>query len=103
WLLLATDTLIDGVTLLRVLLLAGVLAMQLLAGHAQWTFYSLLLAGGYGLWRVIAEHQQRRAPRLLAGALIAGVLGAGIAAAQLLPTAELQRESQRAAGVDEDF
>ncbi len=103
WLLLATDALIDGVTLFRALALAGVLAMQLLAGHAQWTLYSLVLAGCYGLWRMAGERGQRRAGQIAAGVVLAGVLGTGIAAAQLLPTAELQPESQRASGVDEDF
>lgn len=44
-----------------VALLAGVAGMQLLAGHAQTTFYSLILAGCYGLWRLIGLSS----PRLL--------------------------------------
>ncbi|MBX3066749.1 MAG: hypothetical protein KF726_27460, partial [Anaerolineae bacterium] len=52
WLLLATDLIIEGYTLRRWLLLAIVLAMMLLAGHAQWTFYSLILAGCYALWMI---------------------------------------------------
>lgn len=101
WLVLATDALISQVTLRRVLALAAVLKMQLLAGHAQWAFYSLVLAGGYATWRMAAE--RRRAIPILAAGSLALVLAVGIAAAQLVPTAELQRESQRAAGVDEDY
>jgi hypothetical protein len=101
WLMLATDLLINQVTRWRVLALATVLAMQLLAGHAQWTFYSLVLAGGCAMWRVARE--RRRAIPIMAAGLVALALAVGIAAAQLVPTAELQRESQRAAGVDEDY
>lgn len=101
WLVLAVDALISRVTLWRILALAAVLAMQLLAGHAQWTFYSLVLAGGYVAWRVVGE--RRHAIPILAAGLLALALSIGIAAAQLVPTAELQRESQRAAGVDEEY
>jgi hypothetical protein len=104
WLIWAVDALIDGATVARGLALTGVLAMQLLAGHAQWTFYSLLLASGYAVWRIVAERKPRKElVRILIGGVIAGALAIGIAGAQLLPTAELQRESQRASGVDEDF
>ena len=102
WLILAVDRLIDGLTSWRLRALTGGVAMQLLAGHAQWTFYSFVLAGGYALWRLVAERRRDWLP-ILAGALVAVGLGAGIASAQLFPTAELQRESQRASGVDEAF
>lgn len=100
WLMLALDMLLDGATLRRLFFLAGVVAMQLLAGHAQWTFYSFVLAGGYALWRIIRE---RRPFGVAIVGLIAVLFGAGIAAIQLLPTAELQVQSQRASGVDETF
>jgi hypothetical protein len=98
WLVLTVDLVIGRPRLWTFLALAAVAAMQLLVGHAQWTFYSLALAGSYGLWRVAAE--RRSAFRLLI-VLLAVAFGAGIAAAQLLPTAELQRYSQRADGVNE--
>jgi hypothetical protein len=81
------------------LLLAGVVAMLLLAGHAQTAFYSLLLAGAYALWKLIASAQGQRVQRV---ALITGavLLGAALAAVQLVPTAELMQQSQRADGVE---
>ncbi|MCC7451659.1 MAG: hypothetical protein IT324_29900, partial [Anaerolineae bacterium] len=129
WLILTVDALIERVTLARVLALAGAAAMQLLAGHAQWTFYSFVLAGMYALWRVLTSQQtltpgpspsERGAAehtnipvgathvspgilRILIGAILALALAIGLSAAQLLPTAELQRESQRASGVDEAY
>lgn len=101
WLLLVVDALVTGGRPLRAFLgLAVVAAMQLLAGHAQWTYYSLLLAGGYALWRIVVA----RRPALRLVPLALGIaLGAGIAAAQLVPTAELQRLSQRADEVGEGF
>ena len=109
WLIAATDWLIRAgpgttPTAFRVAALAGVAAMMLLAGHAQWTFYSLLLAGSYALWRTVGLPvlpKNKVIPLLSWVAAIA--LGAGIAAVQLAPTAELQRQSQRAEGVDTDF
>ncbi len=75
-------------------------AFMLLAGHAQWAFYGLLLAGGYALWRTPLERRPLRRLTLCGGAV---ALAVGIAGAQLLPTAELQRLSQRAEGVTEAF
>jgi hypothetical protein len=100
WLLWALDGLWDaeGRTLRRrVAMLGGLVGMQLLAGHAQTTFYSLLLAGLYALWRAV---QQRDLKRLLPALGGAG-LGFGLAAIQLLPTLELMLTSQRSGGVDE--
>lgn len=100
WLLFAVDGLITQATLRRWLLLAIIAAMQLLVGHAQWTFYSWLLVGAYGLWRVI--HERRTALILV---ICSTAIGFAIllTAAQLFPTAELQRLSQRADSVTESF
>ncbi len=75
--------------------------LQLLAGHAQTTWYSLLLVGLFSAWwtGVHRPFNWRRLALVLGGL----ALGAGIAAAQLLPTAELLRSSQRSTGVDYDF
>src|SRR5262249_42397613 len=106
WLMLAVDTLLDSVTLPRILGLTVVLTMQLLAGHAQWTFYCFVLAGSYALWNLIRnrkDYSLRRLASILICAAFAFLLAVGISAAQLVPTAELQRQSQRASGVDETF
>jgi len=100
WLIFLVDRLIARADLLNVLFFALASAMLLLVGHAQWAFYSLLLTGAYALWQILAK----RGPALRLGITVAAiVLGAGIAAIQLLPTAELQRQSQRASGVGEAF
>jgi Bacterial membrane protein YfhO len=76
-------------------------ALQLLAGHAQITWYSMLLAGAFAAWWSIT-HRPIQWQRL-GIAVLALVLGAGITAVQLVPTGELLLESQRSGGVDYDF
>lgn len=80
--------------------LAVGIAMPLLAGHAQLSWYSLLLAAawmgfrawGCGGWRAVLPAWARF------GA--AGLLAAGLAAVQLVPTFEYLRHSFRADQVD---
>ncbi|MEZ4667343.1 MAG: hypothetical protein R3E39_05405 [Anaerolineae bacterium] len=75
-------------------------AMQLLAGHAQTTWYSMLLVGAFSTWWGVTRRPIQWKRWLL---LILGItLAAGIASAQLLPTAELLAQSQRSNGVDYD-
>ncbi len=83
--------------------LALIFAMQLLAGHAQTVWYSLMGVGLYGLWQ-IAWVQRRDAFRRRAGTVLligaAFALGVAIAAIQIIPTAEYLAESQRSGGLN---
>jgi len=85
--------------------LALIAALLLLAGHAQTAWYALLLAGLWAAWRLLTTSTLRwpRRATLAAGLAAALALGAAIAALQLLPTAELLRESPRAVAADYDF
>lgn len=85
----------------------GILAlcagMQLLSGHAQLTWYSLLFTG---CWALVAgwNHRGWKGMLSVAGWTAAGMLaGAGLAAVQLIPTYELLLQSQRASAVGFDF
>jgi hypothetical protein len=75
------------------------LALQLLAGHPQETYMSLIVLGIFGVVRA-----PWRSPRTLAWCAIGGIvlclLGAVLAAAQLLPTLELAPLSIRGEGVN---
>ncbi len=79
--------------------LALVIGLGLLAGHAQIALYGLLLLAAYALYRGSSARQWRS----VLVACLGGLLGISLAAIQLLPAAELARESQRAGGLDYDF
>lgn len=79
--------------------LTALAALQLLSGHAQLTWYTLVFAG---LWVVVGGWQRDRwRGTIRAGLRYAGsiILAAAVAAVQLLPTYEYLRESQRASAV----
>ena len=84
--------------------LAAVVTIQLLAGHSQSVFISLVGLGVYALWPAIENAAARRGnARYLAQRLGvwlgAAMLGALLGAAQLVPTLELARQSMRAGGL----
>jgi hypothetical protein len=76
-------------------LLALAIALQLLAGHAQTSFYSLLIVAAFVLWRAVQE-RRNGIVRSAWPVALAVVWGLALAAVQLLPTAELTAHSQRA-------
>jgi hypothetical protein len=86
----------------RIGLLASVIALQLLAGHAQTSFYSLLIVAAFALFRLTqhatrSTHHALRTTLLAACCLLLAALwGVALAAIQLLPSAELVAHSQRA-------
>jgi hypothetical protein len=101
WLLWAVLGVVSRSNRRDVAWLALFTALQLLAGHAQTTWYSLLLAGVFALWWLVTHRPfNRRTAALLAGGL---ALGAAVAALQLFATAELLAQSQRSTGVGYDF
>ncbi len=87
----------------RYSLLTGiVLALQLLAGHPQTVFITLLGLGIYGLTLALMERGARLGNILrLAGVLFtAGVVAVLLAAPQLIPMLELSRQSNRSGGLN---
>ncbi|MBN1936432.1 MAG: YfhO family protein [Anaerolineae bacterium] len=93
---------------LNVALLALVIAVQFLAGHAQTWFYSMLSLGPVALWEMwkaqIANRKWRMAGRdlliPLCCLLLAVVWGVMLTGAQFLPTVELGRLAERANRAD---
>ncbi|OGO45735.1 MAG: hypothetical protein A2W37_01050, partial [Chloroflexi bacterium RBG_16_63_12] len=104
------------------------LSLQLLAGHAQTAWYTLLLLGAWTLWRIftlapllLADPESKangaRSPAPLHASrfthasrfllpssfFLAILLAFLLAALQLLPTAELLRQSLRADAADYEF
>jgi hypothetical protein len=82
--------------------LAFVIGLGVLAGHAQTAVYGLVFVSLYFVWRTFSNRTFLRPsiPRSLILFAIAVLLGVALAAVQLLPAAELTRESQRAGGLD---
>lgn len=97
WVLLAAYRLAkDAKDKSALLQLTFFITMQLLAGHAQTTWYTLLLAG---LWLLFWAWQNGRISSLWPVTwryLLAGGWAGVLSAAQLLPTAEYLMQSQRA-------
>ncbi len=81
--------------------LALVIALQLLAGHAQTSFYSLIIVGAFAVSGVMRQRTKDKSALLRQFLLVACYLllailwGLALAAIQLLPTAELAVHSQR--------
>jgi len=73
--------------------------LMVMAGHLQFAFYGVLMAGLYALWRVLGDRgvPARLRLRTLGWLGLAVALGIGMATPQLLPTLELASQSHRAA------
>jgi uncharacterized membrane protein YfhO len=82
------------------LTLAVPIALMLLAGHAQLSWYILLIAFAWILFGGIIQSGAAGAIRSIFWFIAAGVAGALLAAIQLLPTAEYLLQSQRSNAVD---
>lgn len=87
-------------TLWGTLGLAVVLALQLLAGHTQSAFITLVGLAFYSLWTAVVVPQSLRLRVQPLITVIAGAIGAvGLAGAQVIPTLELSGLSQRGGGL----
>ncbi|MCX6349424.1 MAG: YfhO family protein [Candidatus Aureabacteria bacterium] len=78
--------------------LAGFLCgLQLLSGHAQYVYYTLLLGGLYLLLGPLLEFRSWRKSALTwcGGVCLYALFAAGIAAVQIFPAGEISRESFR--------
>jgi hypothetical protein len=83
--------------------LTGCLAMMLLAGHAQLSWYTLILAGAWVLVGGSQADGWRGGLQAASRFATATALAAAIAAVQLIPTFEFLRLSQRSSAVEATF
>ncbi len=99
----------ERLTFRNFLTLSALLALQLLAGHAQSSFYTLLLAGAWVVWHSLfpSSNRERGNYQSLITDLfcfaLAFLFALCLTAIQLIPTFELLRESPRATAADYDF
>lgn len=111
WVFLAYDLVVSGqwsaISNLRWLPLAILIALQLLAGHTQSVFITLIGLGLYAAWPAIEMLVVKRSlaagflhlAKRLAPILFASIFALALSAIQLLPTLELTRESARSGGL----
>ena len=75
------------------------LGLQVLAGHVEITYYTLMVSAFYAAWRLVGLglrlKQWRPALRLTGWLTIMGILGMALGAVQLVPLVELVRQSFR--------
>jgi uncharacterized membrane protein YfhO len=100
WILLAAYNLVQKPNATSVLKLSLILALQWLAGHAQISWYSLILLLAWTVFWIWQAGKWSALPRVGGLVLIAGGLALALSAIQLLPTAEYLLNSQRASQVE---
>jgi hypothetical protein len=90
-----------GASVRCALWMAPVMALAVLAGGLQIAYISALAVAAYALFRLGKPTRRDLGWRLALGGLLAVAMGWGLvlAAQQLVPTAELSRVSERAAGL----
>jgi len=100
WVILAGDRVTEPDARGRRLCLALTLAMQMLAGHWQTSWYTWVLLAAWVTARSLANHRARDVLRGWSDLLLSTALAFGFSAAQVLPTLEYLLASSRASGVD---
>lgn len=93
WVLWALESFVGGRGYKRGALLAGLVALQVFAGHQQAFIYSLMLVTAYAIVMAVADPQLRKRYLFSLGFVASGVL---LSALQIVPTFELLRNSPRA-------
>ncbi len=96
WILLSLENLHLEVRWRWIIGGAAFIALQLFAGEPQMTFYTVLVAGGYFAFSLLAREVPSRA-RFVAATAAMSVGGLLLSMMQLLPERELLRQSERAA------
>ncbi len=88
-----------------IILLSSLIALQLLAGHPQFSSYCFMFTALYWLCNQIIMKSAAYLKDLMVNGLTIGfaiILGIGLGAIQLLPTLEFTANSTRQTGLDED-
>ncbi|GEM_PF-166433 len=96
WVLLAIEHLYLSLRWRWVAFGAVFIALQLFAGEPQMTFYTILVAGAYGLFSLTLREERELRHRFLFGAIAMSVCGVLLSAIQLIPERELLQQGERA-------
>lgn len=110
WMMAFSLLVIRGKHFSHIFKLIIVITFQLLAGHAQTAYYSIILMGMWGVYWSWMEGKERDWKSKVKQIAVKGgyiltacVVASLIAAVQLWPTAEYLAQSQRATAVDYEF
>ncbi len=107
WLVWAIERVIKSERLvqrwLRIIVLALIAANQLLAGHAQLTWYSMIFAGFWALLRIFNLPSWASRIRMIGYFGLGMALTILLASIQLFPTFEYLLQSQRSNAVDYEY
>lgn len=76
------------------------LGLLLLAGHAQTTWYILVLVFSWAGYLVYSAGMRKNVIRAAPALILSAIFGVSLAAVQLIPTTEYLLQSQRASAVD---
>jgi hypothetical protein len=96
WILLALEALYQQVRWRWVAAGAAFIALQLYAGEPQMNLYTMLVAGSYGLFSLLAREAREPRTRFLLAALALAVCGVLLSLIQLLPEREFLSYGERA-------
>ncbi|MCL4509255.1 MAG: YfhO family protein [Chloroflexi bacterium] len=100
WLILGLDAAWQQRRARYVATVAVIVALQFLAGHTQESYYLLVIAALWIVWRLFQHlHAPRMALFIALMSLLAVILGIGLSGVQLLPTYELAQQSIRSGGL----
>ena len=94
--LLAVEALYQRLQWRWVSLGALFIALQLLAGEPQMTFYTALVAGAYGLFSLLLREEREKRLRFAFGMAALAICGVLLSAVQLLPMREMLQLGERA-------
>lgn len=110
WIILACDRLVTTDpsrsfrdNLPAAMTLALMFGMQWLAGHAQTSWYTLILAIAWSTWRSVEIGGWARLARSALRMFLAGSIAFALTAIQLVPTIEYLLQSQRSTGLEREF
>src|SRR5262245_1947231 len=103
WVLWAIEDLAVQVGPRGITLGAIIIALQVLAGEPQMSVYTVLVAAGYGLFRLCMHNLSGRRIKFLAANMMMGGCGVLLSAPLLLPALELLQQGERASLSYEDF
>ena len=103
WALASLDWALRGGSIVRILMAALVVALQVLVGAPQYSYYTLLAMVAVAAWRFAQTPSPVLRRRALVAIPLTSVLAVALAMVQVLPTTEMARLTDRASRSGYEF